>query len=493
MIGGTFIKFPVRRKGGVLLIACEGQSQVPIRTAAKFGAERAPFAWIENCPRLLDGDTSVRILTETVKEAADRMMQEFKLPPVLILIDTSGKAAGYRKAGDENDTALGKVLMKALGDLAIATRTFVFGLEHFGKDASVGTRGASSKEDDADVVLALLGEKDITGVVRNPRLCVRKVRSGPNGEEFPFSTTKVDMGTDANGAPMDTLVIKWAKECEPAPATPAHQTDPWNNKTIKQFGKVLRNLTLDEGRDMRPWNDSPQVRAVPCERLRESFYKQYAPKGETPKQQQLARNKAFNSAVSVAQERELIGVREIEDAVWVWFASDSRSRQSSETFSDERDIFDKDGVSETTALVPSFAGADDSSADGKQSKSAMFPTAKQPMTPDRDNRDNRDIRDIVSLVSPVPTPRHDDKTFGGLGDPHVLSRCLEGMSRSRDLGVANEAKMKIRVVRDCPPDTACMQCFQTGDVKQIVNADIAGCKSETLHERCATAWWKRVP
>src|SRR5262249_43936632 len=62
MTGSEFIQFPVSRRGGVLFFACEGQSEVAIRLTAAFGARggtgRAPFAWQENCPRLLDPNAS---------------------------------------------------------------------------------------------------------------------------------------------------------------------------------------------------------------------------------------------------------------------------------------------------------------------------------------------------------------------------------------------------------------------------------------------------
>ena len=51
MTGTTFIKFPIRRQGAVLFLACEGQSEVAIRLTAAFeargGKGNAAFAWVE--------------------------------------------------------------------------------------------------------------------------------------------------------------------------------------------------------------------------------------------------------------------------------------------------------------------------------------------------------------------------------------------------------------------------------------------------------------
>ena len=102
--------------------------------------------------------------------------------------------------------------MKALAAASLETNALYLGVAHFGKAIETGTRGSSSFEDDSDVVLALLGEKGINGAVTNPRLCARKRRSGPNGEEFPFRTKVVQMGVDQHGVPITTLVIEWSPE-----------------------------------------------------------------------------------------------------------------------------------------------------------------------------------------------------------------------------------------------------------------------------------------
>ena len=79
MSGADFVKFPVLRKGGVLFLACEGQSEVSIRLEGVLkhkcaGMEKAPFAWLEQCPRLLD-KTAGAELADMIK-AADREMRQ---------------------------------------------------------------------------------------------------------------------------------------------------------------------------------------------------------------------------------------------------------------------------------------------------------------------------------------------------------------------------------------------------------------------------------
>jgi hypothetical protein len=47
----------------------------------------------------------------------------------------------------------------------------------------------------------------------------------------------------------------------------------------------------------------------------------------------------------------------------------------------------------------------------------------------------------------------------------------------------------VRVIRDCPPETVCLRCYQRGDVKRVVDASAPGSKSETLHLSCAEIWF----
>ena len=102
--------------------------------------------------------------------------------------------------------------MNVLKALAREIGCFVFPLDHFGKNAETGTRGASSKKASADVVLACLGEKQIDGVVTNTRLAVRKNRSGPQGRVHPYTIRSVALPQlRENGKPETAIVVDWTK------------------------------------------------------------------------------------------------------------------------------------------------------------------------------------------------------------------------------------------------------------------------------------------
>ena len=327
MAGGRFINqdHTVLRRGGVLYVPAEGASEIPIRLAAVLQTKcsdmtRAPFAWTDQCPRLLDRN-SVATLAAIAQRAAERMKTEFGLPLALIIIDTVIAAAGFSKSGDENDAAIGQTIMRQLASLAHAAGAFVLGIDHFGKAAETGTRGSSAKEGAADVVLALLGEKAITGAVTNTRLALRKSRAGAGGQEFPFSVRVVDLGVDDSSRPTTSLVIDWLPG--PPQGAPKAEGTGWS-KSLRLLQRALMNVLVDHGSDQRPFPDGPIVRAVDVEVVRTEFYKGYSADGDA-KQKQNTKRQAFNRAVRDAQERSLICVRENGDTTWIWLAQGARA------------------------------------------------------------------------------------------------------------------------------------------------------------------------
>ena len=227
------------------LIAAEGAGEVRLRLDAvvrnKCGnMERVPFRWYETTPPLLQKG-AVETLIGMAQQADRSLREEFGLPLGLVVIDTVAACAGYIRAGDENDPAAGQAVMNVLKALAQALSCFVLGVDHFGKDANAGTRGASSKEGAADLVLACLGDKSVGGSVSNTKLAVRKNRGGPQGQEFPFSLRVVQAPEpDDDGEPVTSMVVDWqpntpgGNQAQPGP-------DPWaQTRRQDQRAAVLR-------------------------------------------------------------------------------------------------------------------------------------------------------------------------------------------------------------------------------------------------------------
>jgi hypothetical protein len=212
--GQPWLGHVVKRQCGVLLIAAEGADEVRLRLDAVVrekcgGMARAPFRWYETAPLLLQKGT-VETLIAMARQAEASLQDEFGLPLGLIGIDTIAACAGYNRAGDEYDNAVGQAVMNVLKAVAQEMKSFVLGVDHFGKDLLAGTRGASSKESSGDVVLACLGDKQVSGSVTNTRLAVRKHRGGRQGQEYPFTLRMVEAPEpDEDGDPITTMVVDW--------------------------------------------------------------------------------------------------------------------------------------------------------------------------------------------------------------------------------------------------------------------------------------------
>jgi hypothetical protein len=300
-------------------IACEGQSEMTIRLEAVLkekcpGFDKAPFTWVSGSPRLLDPNAA-KILTAMIKDTDAQIQSRFGVPLVLVVIDTQGKAAGYTKTGEGNDDATAKIIQRACNAAALACNVFILGVDHFGKDASVGTKGSSGKEDDADVILSVLGEKDIRGRVSNPRLCLRKRRGGESGIEYPFSVRQIDMGFDQYGCAMTTLVIDWT----PPDAIAPEPNSAWGKtKALRLLRTVLDVVTAGaEVWQIGNPDTQPPPQAIDIEIVREEFYARYVA------DQQDAKRKAFHRVLTEAQDLGLLAVRAGEDGITrVWTLRD---------------------------------------------------------------------------------------------------------------------------------------------------------------------------
>jgi AAA domain len=240
--GLPFLKARTIRRGGVLVFAAEGAHDLPMRVKAltnhrleretvddpdlfkrsKIDLGRPPLSYIGRCRPLLDPKTVDWMIAKAREEAA-YFQNQFGLDLVLIGIDTMSAAAGWE---DENDAAQAQIVMNHLADVSKATKTFVLAADHFGKDISAGTRGSGVKENSADTILAVLGERDEeTNTVDDTRVVVRKQRSGPQGDVFPFEAKLVNMGEDSDHEPLTSRVIDWDVERPEQQEKPKKKTE----------------------------------------------------------------------------------------------------------------------------------------------------------------------------------------------------------------------------------------------------------------------------
>jgi AAA domain len=322
--GQPFLGHVVKRQCGVLLIAAEGADEVRLRLDAVIRAkcgdmQRAPFRWYETTPMLLQKG-SVETLIAMARQAEGSLQQEFGLPLGLIVIDTIAACAGYARAGDESDPATGQAVMNVLKAIAQAIGCFVLGVDHFGKNLEAGTRGASSKEAAGDLVLACLGNKEVSGSVTNKRLAVRKNRGGQQGKEHPYTLRMVEAPEpDEDGEPVTTMVVDWV----PAPAGGQPEQDPWakgrrqdQRTAVLRLKRVLMDALADQGTELPIPPDGPLVRMVEQSIVRERFYFSTPAEG-TPEQRGKFRRQKFQRALDWAEQEQLIGAEEINGVAYL--------------------------------------------------------------------------------------------------------------------------------------------------------------------------------
>jgi AAA domain len=316
-------KYRIKRPGAVLFLALEGGGGIHTRltaVATHLGATGPlPFAWRTDCPLLVD-KTAADTLCAFIKAAAAELDLRFHLPVVLIAIDTLIIAAGYA-TGEENDAGASQKIMTTLGTVAKRTGAMVLGIDHFGKDVSTGTRGSSAKEGNADVVLAILADRELSGSVKNTRLAMRKQREGISGFEIPFTARTIETGTDEDGDPITASLIDWQETLQQTSQTDAR----WPPST--QLLRRILMTALVDGNQFQPFIDGPMVQACDVEIVRAEFYKQHPADGDE-KKKAAARRQAFNRAIKDAQRRELISSREKDGVQLVWLNKNPRGDQA---------------------------------------------------------------------------------------------------------------------------------------------------------------------
>ena len=309
-------------------MAAEGANEIPIRLQGvadhklaplktpegaagnriNVDLERLPFAWIDGCPSLKD---DFNPLIAASLDAQRTIREKFNLPLALIVVDTLTAAANFK---DGNDAAEGQFIMNRLNELSRKTGAFVIAVDHFGKAIETGTRGTSAKEAAADMVLALLAERDIAGNISNTRMAVRKLRGGSTGAETPFNLKVVELGDDET-----TCIIEWKPEAQ-SERKPTDQRERWT-KSTKILRASLLEVLISEGKDRDPYSDGKmRVKTVPVSSVRAEFMKRYPAETIEPAKRADAKRQAFNRAMKQAMDRDLIGVREIGGVDHLWLA-----------------------------------------------------------------------------------------------------------------------------------------------------------------------------
>jgi hypothetical protein len=311
---GTFAGLPIKRKGVLLLFTLEGadivQSRLEALSREKYDGRNIDIYFTDEQVKLLDKSGVDRVI-EIAQAASRRAKHELNRPLVAVAFDTVMMAAGYAGEGAEQDNVIGAKIMQALRKIEQATGALVIGVDHYGKQIESGTRGGSAKEDTADFVIALLGERELNGKVTNRRMVIRKIRSSAAGVEYPFNLKDVEIGLDEDGEPDSSIVVDW--NTAPSPIK-LRISDSKRSNAIRNIVVNLINDGWSE--DRTPFADMKPIKCVRLDAVRTEFYRQYIGRGDAdPKKVQEAKKKACQRAMEAAQDNKIISVR--DDWCWI--------------------------------------------------------------------------------------------------------------------------------------------------------------------------------
>lgn len=313
MLGDPFAGHMIKRTGGVLWLAAEGEGEIEPRLEAlrQDGRlpedEPLPFAWTSRFPLLL-ADGAANELSVIVRQAREDMRGMFNVDLALIVVDTIAAVAGFK---DENDAAECQRAMRVLSTMSDVGECLVLGIDHYGKSSESGVRGSSAKEASVDATMVITGTRDLkTNVVRDRVLVKRKLRAGVAGIVSDLDLKTVLVGTDDDGEAVTSAVVEWLGT--------ANQVERRRGNALpakaKLFIAALDDVLAVEGREVRPFGlDGPAVRAVAVTSLRE----QYLSRAPAAEKRETTR-KRWNRYLEDLADRQAITVREVNGVELVW-------------------------------------------------------------------------------------------------------------------------------------------------------------------------------
>lgn len=182
------------KKTRVLYIAAEGSGGVPLRLKAyckqhDLDPADLDIATVEAAPNLMN--------KEDVQEVVKTIAAIGGIG--LVFIDTLAQATtgANENAGEDMSVALSnaKVVAKVTG-------TTVVLVHHSGKDASKGARGWSGIKGAAAAQLEIIRHED-----GQREILIEKMKDGRDGDRFGFKLQPVDLGFDADGDSLESLVV----------------------------------------------------------------------------------------------------------------------------------------------------------------------------------------------------------------------------------------------------------------------------------------------
>lgn len=218
--GDDWHGYQIKRRGGVVYLAYEGEYTVDERIAAvahETGRLEPPMIVPEE-PDQLGYEESMESLEESLRAESRIMEEDYGVPLVCVMIDTVA-AAGLIPADKENDPGAWAWVFLKLSRIAKRLKLAFILCHHAGKDAAAGLRGSSGAKAGADFIITMSAERDeISGEATNRFLHVSKTRRGGEGTIGAVTGKTVLVGIDEDGEDITTLVLEVDRGAEYVPA-----------------------------------------------------------------------------------------------------------------------------------------------------------------------------------------------------------------------------------------------------------------------------------
>jgi hypothetical protein len=242
------------------------------------------------------------LIKDHVKLIADLKAQLGDVVPVAVVLDTLNKSL----IGSESKDLDMSAYLRAAEAIRDAFGCVVIIVHHCGLDET-RPRGHTSLPGAVDAQIAVVREGNAVTVT------VEHMRDGPEETFVTCVAKSVDVGVDANGKILNSLVMVPGEAL-----TNARAPRKWT-KSLAVFRKALSEALLSSDLTV---NINGPIRAADAEAVRTAFYAIYVAKGETKVQQQDNRRQAFHRVVDKAQKENLIGVQVLPNGqTLLWLAT----------------------------------------------------------------------------------------------------------------------------------------------------------------------------
>ncbi len=184
------------------------------------------------------------------------------LPLRVVVFDTLSRSI---PGGDENSAQDMTRIVQCADRIRDELKASTIFVHHSGKDTAKGARGHSALFAAADTVIA----------VADNIATIEKSRDGESGKAYGFSLRVVDLGTDDDGDPITTCVIK-ATDAAPT-SRPARPLPAAGQVALQSLGEAI----AEYGETMAETSSVPRgVRAVRIEKWRSRFAIRYGTDGD---------------------------------------------------------------------------------------------------------------------------------------------------------------------------------------------------------------------